>query len=513
MLCASSFELSAQQSYDNEKVKSEVKTILSDYEKAINALINLPSKDKGRRAFSNKLKNNFESTGVWVYNDLDTNASDTSTLKMFEYIKSLPKYLPFGSQIKLNLDGCRIDDVAGNKERNGYTIKAHIKKTIQSRQIIETRDTIVDLTTHQIDSIIVLLDTIRNVRSEKLTFHFKINYYGYTYKGPKVSAISKWKVTPKHRLLKPSEQWWVDLSPEWKSIFRDNAKLQEFPDKMDLQKIEFIYNLDLKEKNIKTIKPLSRVKQLRTLNLTKNPISSLKGIESNSKLAELYINETEIKDLEPLNKLTSLQILHCKKLELTTLDPIKGMTNLIELNCEQNLLEDINALKNMQLLEFLNISLNEKITSIEPLRNKPNLTKLWMRKMKVTDITAISTCTNMVVLDVFSNEIGTLGPLARLKKLAILDCGFAKISSLQPLAGHRNFIELNCTGNAINDISVMRNFYALKKLNIGRTSVTSLDPIMKLEYLQRIDIFETKITVAEKDRFKKRHPKCKILYY
>ena len=513
VLCSVFFYGKAQQKYDNEKVKAEVKTVLADYQKTINAFINLPSNDKSRRAFSNKLKENFESTSVWVFNDLDTTVSDTTTLKMFDYLKLLPQYLPQGSQIKLDLVNSKIEDVKGDKERNGYTLRAHVKKIIEINKVVEISDTVLNSETNNVDSILTRKDTLSSKREEKLTFYFKINYYGYTYKGPKVAAISKWKSKPKYRKLKPSEQWWVDLSPEWQAIFREHSKLQEYPDKMDLQKVEFIYTLDLKDKGITTIEPLFKVKQLRTLDLTKNPITSLKGIENNKMLEKLYINETQIEDLTPLNNLSSLKILHCENLGLETLDPIKGMVNLEELNCSQNKLKDIEALKNMPMLKFLNISLNEEITSIESLRNKPNLTKLWMRKMKVTDISAISTCTNMVVLDVFSNEIGTLTPLTRLKKLAYLDCSFAKITTLQPLAGHRMFVDLICVGNAIKDINVTRNFYALKNLKIGRTSVSSLDPIMKLEYLQRIDIFETEISVAEKDRFKKQHPKCKILYY
>ena len=512
--------LNAQQTYDNEKVKSEVKTILSDYQSTINAFINLPENDKSRRAYSKKLKENFESTAIWVFNNLDSNSFDTSYIKIFEYIKLLPKHMPLGSQVKLELANCKIEDVKGNNERNGYTIKAHVKQWVESKSIVEREKSLLELNINdkstlssQIDLDTIQYDTIIIKRSERLTFHFKLDYFGYTYKGPKVSAITKWKIAPKYRKLKKEEQWWVDLTPEWKAIFKENAKLQEFPDKMDLQKISYIYNFDMKGKNITSVKPLSKVSQLRKLDLTGNPISSLEGLGNCKFLAELYINETQIKSLEPLNKLSSLQILHCKKLELKSLRGIENLLNLIELDCSENLLINIDPLKKMNLLEVLNISLNQDIESIEPLKNKPNLTKLWMKKMKVTDISAISTCGNMTILDVYSNEIGSLAPIARLRKLAYLDCSFAKITSLQPLSGHKMLVHFYCEGNGIKEITVTRNFYALKYLKIGRTSVESLSPIMKLEYLQRIDIFETKITVAEKNKFKKKHPKCKILYY
>lgn len=505
----------SQQKFDNEKVKSEVKTILYDYEKAINAFINLPEKDKSRLAFSNSLRDNFESTSTYVYNDLDSNALDTSYIKMFEYIKLLNDFMAFGSQIKLDLDNCKIEDVKGDTKQNGYILKAHIKKDIEVKSITEMKIYAFDSITNTIDSTQFELkkDTITTKREERLTFHFKLSFYGYTYKGAKISAISKWKIEPKLRPLPKKQQWWVNLSHEWQKIFRDNATLQEYPDKLDLQKIEFIYKLDLTDKGITTVEPLSKVTQLRTLKLTKNPIESLNGIENNLQLQELHINETKITDLSQLEKLTSLQILHCKKLDLESLVPLKNLTNLVELDCSENDLKDIEPLKNMNLLEHLNISLNEEIESIEPLKNKVNLTRLWMRKMKVKDITAISTCYNMVELDVFSNEIGTIEPLRRLKKIAILNISYAKISSLSPLAGHQMLIEFICEGNAIDDISIVKNFYALRKLNIARTSVADLSPLNSLEYLQRIDIFHTKISVEEKDRFKKKHPKCKILYY
>jgi len=505
----------AQQKYDNTKVKSEVKIILSDYEKTLNAFINLPEKDKKRIAYSKKLKDNFESTSVWVFNDLDSNSNDTSYFKMFEYIKALPDFMPPGSDVSLDLNNCKIEDVIGDKDRNGYTLKAHTKKTINTKVITENKVYTIDSTTNSVDSTLfeIKSDTTTTTHSERLTFYFKLKFYGYTYKGVKIAAVSKWKSKPKFKPLPKDELWWVNLTPDWQTIFRDNATLLEYPDKLDLQKVEFIYNLDLTNKNISTVEPLSRVKQLRTLVLSKNPIESLKGIENNLQLAELHINETKIVDLNPLEKLTSLQILHCKKLGLETLEPLKNLTNLIELDCSQNLIKDIKPLKNMMLLEHLNISLNEEIETIEPLRGKVNLTKFWMRKMKVTDISALSTCYNMVELDVFSNEIGTIEPLRKLKKIAKLDIGYAKISSLSPLAGHRMLTHFECQGNAITDITVVKNFYALRRLNIARTSVTDLTPLSKLEYLQRIDIFYTKISVEEKDRFKKKHPKCKILYY
>lgn len=505
----------AQQKYNNEQVKSEVKTILADYEKTINAFINLDEKDKSRIAYSKKLKDNFQSTAVWVFNDLDSTSTDTLYIKMFEYINLLVDFMPKGSEIQLDLNNCKIEDVKGDAQQNGYIIKAHIKKDIEIKSITDTKIYTFDSVNNVVDSaqFEIKKDTVITTRSERLTFHFKLDFYGYTYKGVKVAAISKWKMEPKFNSLPKEEQWWVNLTPQWQQIFRENAKLQEFPDKLDLQKVEYIYKLDLTEKNITSIAPLEKVKQLRTLQLTKNPLKSLEGIENNTQLTELYINETEITDLSPIQNLTTLQVLHCKKLALETLEPIKKLINLVELDCAQNKIKDIDALKNMSLLEHLDISLNEDIESIEALRNKSNLTKFWMKKMKVTDINAISTCYNMVELDVFSNEIGTLEPLRKLKKIAKLNIGFAKINSLSPLAGHRMLTHLEAEGNAIDDISVVKNFYALRHLNVARTSVSDLSPLNSLEYLQRIDIFHTKISVEEKDRFKKKHPKCKILYY
>lgn len=505
--------LSAQQKYEEEQVKTEIKGILSDYEKTINAFINLSDNDPERKRLSVTLKKNFESTVVWAYNDLDSTSKDTAVLKMYEYIQAIPSFLPKGSEIKLELAKSKIENVTPNPSRNGFTVEAHVQKWIHTKVI--TKRMIADTTS--VDSAssdsIAVFDTTMQKRSERLTFHFKLDFFGYTYKGVKVAAISKYKTPPRYMRLTPDEEWWVNLDPEWQKIFRDNAQLSQFPDNMDFQKIAFIRKIDFKDKDITDLSPLSRVTQLKTLDLTNSKITSLEGLENNKTLLELKISGSQIRDLSPISELTSLQLLHCAKLDLTDLKPLAKLTNMIDLDCAENLLMDIDPLKNMALLEFLNISLNLEIDNIEALRGKQNLTKLWMRKMKVTDISAISTCSKMVELDLYNNKIETLVPIRSLYKIMDLNVAHTGISSLASISGLTNITHLNCAGNAIESIEPVKNFYALRHLDVSQTSVADLSPIYKMEYLQRIDIYNTKISVEEKDRFKKRHPKCKILYY
>ena len=73
--------------------------------------------------------------------------------------------------------------------------------------------------------------------------------------------------------------------------------------------------------------------------------------------------------------------------------------------------------------------------------------------------------------------------------------------------------QYNIKANTIDNIDILRNNLYLEQLIIARTNVSSLDPIMKHERLKKVEMQETKIEVAEKNRFKKKHPKVRLLYY
>lgn len=500
----------------------KIKSIIKQYESTLQLTGDTNTSPKDLSASAKLLLQDYESPRIYVYNDLDSVDSDTNYTILGSYMKQLSDY-EWGYTTGINHPKVRITGFQLNKSRNCYSATADVLKfthiPIVTTALIDTFRIDTSLVDEQtsydtVKYVFTKRDTTITKKISKLTFHFssiKKDERG-NYEDIKVVAIAKFGSEPKLRPLDPLFEYWVNLPDGWKKAFNEELQLGEVPSKYRLGFISGIEKVNLKDKGITTLEPLKGTTSLRKLDCTDLPIKDLSPIQNLINLEELIITGTKVDTLLYLEKLTKLQKLSARDLDIHDISYLKNMTEMIELDLAENQIDTVVALYNMTKLEKLDLSLNH-ITDISFIKNLTSVTELHIRKNEIKTLEPLRGFYNLVILDCFNTDITTLEPLAGLKKLTYLDCSHTKITSLSPIKNNYYLTTLYCNNTLADNFGIISDFKYLRDLNVSTTAINSIDPVMQLEYITTFKAIDTKIGKDAIQRFKKKHPKCKIWYY
>ncbi len=492
----------------DKKIRGQLKL----YQSVYNRLTNGKTTKEDLNTAVIKLKELFDGTGTYVWNDLDTGNAKVEFVSAGTYFKSINKTFKSGHSMKFSLKSAKISDIQKNYKRNSLTAEIKVKKNISYTEVVSVLDSIsVDTLTNDTTQF-THLDTLEQTKSFPYNVYMKYDIENGVMVGLRIYGISKVGSKPKFKPLKSNDLWWINMPKDWKTFFVEKIKMPEFPDKYNFGQLTALTKLDLTKESFTDLTPLKKLTGLRKLYLQGTEVSDLSPIADLKKLRVLDISKTKVKDLEPISNLTRLQILRCNDLGLETIAPLAKLVNLVELEIQLNDLQDINPVKNFEKLEHIDFSFNLDITTIEPLRGLANLTNVKFIKMKVKDLSPLSSCFNLVELNCFNNEITSLAPIQKCYKLTDLDIGYNKIYTLDELAGMRYIINLGLQGAPVKDISVFKNFVNLRNVNLSETYVTDLSALMNGEEMVYLKANKSKIPKGDIARFKKRYPKCKIYY-
>ena len=81
------------------------------------------------------------------------------------------------------------------------------------------------------------------------------------------------------------------------------------------------------------------------------------------------------------------------------------------------------------------------------------LTQLAANKQGITDLSGIEYCINVIVLQLWGNQISDFSPLASLTNLTMINLQNNEISDLSPLASLTSLTYLNLKSNQISNLS------------------------------------------------------------
>lgn len=500
--------------------EEEILSLLKKYESAIQAMGDTKSDEKAIYDAKIALKNIVTTTGIYVYNDLDSNATDTSFIYFANYVTGIPKDYPLGLSTKLNYSKTSIKPIAPVYERNVYGTTASIMKMVVY-PVIKTQalDSLV-LTPSESDSTIMdttvvnysVTDTIEIKKVLPITFYIQATKRGDAFSDFKIYGISPPKIKPKFRDLPELEAWWVTLDKKWKEVFKKQLNLEEIADPYYLQRVKSVRELSLEEIGVTNLEPLKQLTQLEKLECQNIPLKSLAPLTPLTNLYYLDISKTGIDTLAGIENMKYLEVFICTDNELEHINQLASLEKLKEVNLSDNNIEDFSPLNNASLLEKVNITGN-KCTDISFVKGKFELTEVIFAKNFVEDITPLTDMENLVVLNCYNNPITTLQPIAKSHKLMKLNVGNTKITSLDPIKHLRFLTILNLDDSGISDFSALSNFTLLTELYLSDSNISDLGPVMGLDNLQKLYMARTKISLKEKDRFKKKHPRCQLLYY
>ena len=167
------------------------------------------------------------------------------------------------------------------------------------------------------------------------------------------------------------ESWWSQLSEEWKTIFRSEAKLEENPDSRALHRLISLQKLNVSDAGVYDIHPLKefiRLKELRVsgtsvrnlsplsfldglevLDISRNPLEDVSALRSLNRLSELNISNTPIDNLEILGNLFRLEYLDCSGTQIKRLDGLERLGLLEYLDCSNTLIKRLDPVTRLAL--------------------------------------------------------------------------------------------------------------------------------------------------------------------
>jgi internalin A len=123
-----------------------------------------------------------------------------------------------------------------------------------------------------------------------------------------------------------------------------------------------------------------------------------------------------------------------------------------------------------------------------------DLEELYAPSYSISDLSGLEFCTGLISLNLDTNQVGNIDPLAGLTNLTRLFLYFNEISDLSPLANLTNLEELGLDSNQITDIGPLSGLTNLAYLLVAENQVSDVTPLTGLLNLDSVDLRNNQIT-------------------
>jgi hypothetical protein len=197
----------------------------------------------------------------------------------------------------------------------------------------------------------------------------------------------------------------------------------------------------------------AQVTGLSKLEINQSVLADLSGIECLSALTSLRLTNTKVKDVTPLAKLTQLTGLDLSFSPVADLSPLASLSKLGVLSvggCG---------------------SCNLHPQGLDVVASMPELYKLFLWGLGVSDLGAIGKCTKLYSLNLGVNDVRDVGPLARLTGLRSLTLYHNEVSDLSPLANLIGLTDLDLETNQVTDLTPLLPLTKLETLELERNPI------------------------------------------
>ncbi len=180
---------------------------------------------------------------------------------------------------------------------------------------------------------------------------------------------------------------------------------------------------------------------------------------------------------------------------ITDLRGIEYCINLVELHLGEsyscNNITDISPLSSLTNLQRLDLACNN-ITDISPLSNLTNLKDLSLRDNDIADVRALSYLTEIENLNISNNSITEI---CRLQNVSILDLSHNHIVDISNLSSLKKVEILRLKDNRIKEITGLSNLYSIEGLSLDENDISDIGPLSKLSNLNWLSLTKNGMTI------------------
>ncbi len=163
--------------------------------------------------------------------------------------------------------------------------------------------------------------------------------------------------------------------------------------------------LDLSYNTLRTLTPLSGHAALTVLYAGNNALASVEEIASCKGLQQLNLDANTISDISAISDCTALTHLSVADNQLTKLDGIEDLLNLTNLNFANNQVTELPAFSEDCSLVNIDGSYN-LLTTLEPLKDLKNLNNVYMDyNSGISSVEVLKDCPNLIQVNVYGTKV------------------------------------------------------------------------------------------------------------
>ena len=207
-------------------------------------------------------------------------------------------------------------------------------------------------------------------------------------------------------------------------------------------------NLDLSNNTIRNLNALGTIPTLTELNLQHNAVTELNALSSLTELSILNISYNSVSNLSPLASCVKITSLNASNNALSTLAALDQMPILHYLNLNYNKISDISILKTCMELTEVHLS-NNQLMNIVSLNEHEKIEVLDFSYNEVYEIPLWSNGGALRNINGSHNHIENIDTLWRMNSLSYVYMDYNKITSIGMLAKCPNLVMVNVYGNDI----------------------------------------------------------------
>ena len=242
-----------------------------------------------------------------------------------------------------------------------------------------------------------------------------------------------------------------------------DAKNRGIKKLIGLSKVKKLRSIDLSFNKIEDCFPLCELPELRDIKLHSNGLTNIDGLERCPRVEKLMLHNNNLRDnaMVSMNRLKNLKTLRLDGNKLSNLKYIKTNTSLIELDVSNNQLNSFDGVQHMISLNELGFSHNE-ISSLECLQSCTSLTEIRGNDNHIKSLKGLpgggkSRLQNLVLHRNHLYNLDTLPPLYSLSELHLSSNRLNNISRL--LVATPNLDYLDIRNNRFETLDDLLNIF------------------------------------------------------
>ncbi|GAP45057.1 protein containing leucine rich repeats [Lentimicrobium saccharophilum] len=330
--------------------------------------------------------------------------------------------------------------------------------------------------------------------------------------GTLISSINALQYSTSLRYLDLSNTFIADIEPVanfkmLEYLFLTGLSVDDISPIRELIKLK---ELRLNNLPVKSLESLSGLSGLEVLDLSGTPLNDLTTLTGMENLKRVLLVQTYISDISPLAEMPSLEYVYLDRSPVAQIAPLKNLKKLKVIYCDKTFVnkaiaqefmqqqpgvkviyesEELTAwwqtmpdiwkgvfsamlpldsppqreqLHEISFLRRIDISGNQGITTLDPLRKLSSLNQLYAASTGITDLMAIKDLFDLEVLDVSNTLVIDAGPLSRLEKLRDLNISGTKVVDLIPLKGLSNLRRIGIDQLQAQNLEILSGFSRLE---------------------------------------------------